>query len=115
MAKKNKKLNTDGYVYSTNQEFEYQDLNDSDETLPPNEQKLKVIYEKKGRAGKHVTIIRDFIGKEEDLKELGKFLKVKCGVGGSVVDGEIIIQGDVRPRLMDLLKEKGYKAKLAGG
>ena len=115
MAKKNKKSKNDGMVYSTNQNYEFENIDDSIDTLPPGEQNLKVIFEKKGRGGKQVTLIRDFVGNEDDLKDLGKLLKVKCGTGGSVSDGEILIQGDARSKIMEILKNKGYKAKLAGG
>jgi translation initiation factor 1 len=78
------------------------------ETLPKNQQKLRIFMEKKGRGGKTVTLIKGFIGTEEDLKGLGKLLKTKCGVGGSVKDNEIIIQGDFKQRITDLLKAEGY-------
>jgi translation initiation factor 1 len=105
-----------GMVYSTNPEYQY-DYNQEEEaeTLEPSKQNLKVQRDKKQRKGKTVTLITGFIGKEDDLKELGKELKSKCGVGGSVKDGEIIIQGDFVDRLMALLNEKGYKVKKVGG
>ena len=96
-------------VYSTNPNFQYEsDGEEEMETLPKNQQKLRVSMEKKGRGGKTVTLIRGFIGTEDDLKELGKLLKSKCGVGGSVKDGEAIIQGDFKQRIIDLLKAEGY-------
>lgn len=96
-------------VYSTNPDFAYEtDEADETETLPRQQQKLRVAMEKKGRGGKTVTLIRGFIGTEDDLKELGKLLKTKCGVGGSAKEGEIIIQGDFRQRIIDLLKAEGY-------
>jgi translation initiation factor 1 len=105
-----------GMVYSTNPEYQY-DYNQEEEaeTLEPSKQNLKVQRDKKQRKGKTVTLITGFIGKEDDLKELGKELKSKCGVGGSVKDGEIIIQGDFVDRVMALLNEKGYKVKKVGG
>lgn len=96
-------------VYSTNPNHEYENLNEEeDETLEKQQQKLRVSIEKKGRGGKTVTLITGFIGKEDDLKELGKLLKTKCGVGGSAKDGEIIIQGEFKQRIIDLLKAEGY-------
>ena len=96
-------------VYSTNPDYQYESIGEEEaETLPKNQQKLRVSMEKKGRGGKTVTLIRGFIGTEEDLKELSKLLKTKCGVGGSSKDGEIIIQGDFKQRIIDLLKAEGY-------
>ena len=96
-------------VYSTNPDFRYETAEEEEaETLLKNQQKLRVSMEKKGRGGKTVTLIKGFIGSEEDYKELGKLLKSKCGVGGSVKEGEIIIQGDFKQRIIDLLKVEGY-------
>ena len=96
-------------VFSTNPDFKYETIEEEEnETLPKNQQKLIIFMEKKGRGGKTVTLVKGFIGTEEDLKELGKLLKTKCGVGGSVKDGEIIIQGDFKQRITDLLKSEGY-------
>lgn len=96
-------------VYSTNPDFRYETSEEEEtETLPKNQQKLRVSMEKKGRGGKTVTLIKGFVGVEDDLKDLGKLLKTKCGVGGSVKDGEIIIQGDFKQRIIDLLKSEGY-------
>ena len=106
-----------GIVYSTSDDFKYQ-YNEGEndiQTLKPNQQNLKVMLDKKQRGGKKVTLVCDFRGKEENLKELGKKLKAKCGVGGTVKDGEILIQGDFRDRILDLLLADGYKAKKAGG
>ena len=96
-------------VYSTNPDYQYENEEiEEAETLPKNQQKLRVSMEKKGRGGKTVTLIKGFVGTEDDLKELGKLLKTKCGVGGSVKDEEIIIQGDFNQRIIDLLKAEGY-------
>ena len=96
-------------VYSTNPNFNYEHTEEEEnETIPKNQQKLRVSIEKKGRGGKTATLIKGFIGTEADLKELSKLLKVKCGVGGSVKDDDIIIQGDFKQRIIDLLKTEGY-------
>ena len=96
-------------VYSTNPDYQYENIEvEEAETLPQNQQKLRVSMEKKGRGGKTVTLVKGFIGTEVDLKELGKLLKTKCGVGGSCKEGEIIIQGDFKQRIIDLLKAEGY-------
>lgn len=96
-------------VYSTNPAFNYESIEEeTPDTLPKNQQKLRISMEKKGRGGKTVTLIKGFIGAEDDLKDLGKLLKKQCGVGGSVKDGEIIIQGDFKQRIIDLLKSEGY-------
>lgn len=117
MAKKsNDWKKRDGVVYSTSDEFEFnQGTEDSSETLSPNQQNLKVLLDKKSRAGKQVTLVEGFIGSDEDLKELGKMLKTKCGVGGSAKDGEILIQGDHREKVLQVLVQAGYKAKKSGG
>jgi translation initiation factor 1 len=105
-----------GVVFSTNPEFSYENNQEEEsETLPPNQQSLLVFTDRKGRKGKTATIISGFVGKEDDLKELSKFLKTKCGVGGSHRGDEILIQGDVKNKVVALLKEKGYKVKVSGG
>lgn len=99
-----------GVVFSTNPNFQY-DLPEEEtvQTLPPAQQKLVVGIDRRHRAGKQVTLIKGFVGTDEDLNALGRELKNKCGVGGSVKEGEIMIQGDFRDRLMTLLREKGYR------
>ena len=101
-----------GVVFSTNPDFAYQEEEDQEpETLEPSKQNLIVSIDRKGRGGKQVTLVTGFVGKADDLAEVGRALKVKCGVGGSAKDGEITIQGDVRDRVVSLLKEMGYRAK----
>ena len=96
-------------VYSTNPDFNYiTDVEEEIETLDKSKQKLRVTIEKKGRGGKTVTVITGFVGNENDLKTLGKLLKTKCGVGGSVKEGEILIQGEFKQRIIELLKTEGY-------
>ncbi|EAY24270.1 translation initiation factor [Microscilla marina] len=105
-----------GTVYSTNPDFEYDtEGEEEEETLPVNQQDLRVMLDKKNRKGKAATLVTGFVGTDDDLKALGKMLKTKCGVGGSAKDGEIIIQGDMRDKVMELLKSAGYKAKKSGG
>lgn len=117
MAKKGKK-NRVGVVYSTNPDFEFTHGEEEAESsdIPPREQKLRVFLDRKKRKGKEVTLVVGFEGSDEDLKTLGKLLKTKCGVGGSVKDGEILIQGNQRDKIVDILKEKGYtNTKKSGG
>ena len=98
-----------GVVYSTNPDYSYQEAEaEENETLPKQQQKLRVSIEKNHRGGKTVTLIKNFIGTDEDIKELGKLLKTKCGVGGSVKDGEILIQGEFKEKIIELLKKEGY-------
>lgn len=101
-----------GVVYSTNPDFQYQTAAEEEaQTLPPSKQRLIVGIDRRNRGGKQVTLISGFIGKADDLKELGRTLKTKLGVGGSAKDGEITIQGDFRDKVVEILKSLGYNAK----
>ncbi len=114
MAKQKKeKINV---VYSTNPDFNFQfDEEEEIETLSKAQQQLYVSIDRKQRGGKEVTLVEGFVGKEDDLKELGKLLKSKCGVGGTVKDKEILIQGNFRDKVFDLMTKEGYKVKKKGG
>lgn len=102
----------EGVVYSTASNFQYDMGEESEiEDLAPQQQQLRVMLDKRQRAGKSVTLVTGFVGSEDTLKELGKRLKQSCGVGGSVKDGEILIQGDFRDKIVELLLKDGYKAK----
>jgi len=106
----------DGLVYSTADNFDFDSERSENVATPaPNQQNLKVLLDKKSRGGKQVTLVTGFIGKEDDLNSLGKDLKTKCGVGGNTKDGEILIQGDQREKVLDHLVTIGYKAKKSGG
>ena len=115
MAKKNDWKDRDGVVYSTNNELQFQYQQQEQQiTLPSKQQNLKVSLDKNGRAGKQVTLVIGFIGSAEDLEILTKLLKTKCGVGGSAKEGEILIQGDLRDKVVGVLTKEGYKAKKVG-
>ena len=103
-----------GFVFSTNTNFEYEKEEET-ETLAPKNQFLEAHFSNKGRGGKTVTVITGFEGSEDDLKSLAKLLKTKCGVGGSIKDNEIIIQGNYRDKIMEILKKEGYNVKRVGG
>lgn len=110
------KQNRTGVVYSTNPDFSFQtDEATAATTLPPQQQQLRVQLDKKQRGGKQVTLVTGFVGTDGDLQALGKLLKTKCGVGGSAKDGEVVVQGDFRDKVLEVLLKEGYKAKKAGG
>jgi len=118
MAKKKLGLeDLGGFVFSTNDDFNESDYTneESHNELSPKNQQLEAHFSNKGRGGKTVTIIKGYQGSDEDLIALGKTLKKKCGVGGSTKDGEIIIQGDHREKIMKILKKEGYHVKRVGG
>lgn len=111
MAKRSKK-DRSGIVFSTDPDFDYVYSDDAEEdTLPPDQQQLRVYIEKKGRKGKPVCIVTGFVGTSDDLSELARTLKTKCGVGGSAKDGEIILQGTMKDKVVGTLVNLGYKAK----
>lgn len=116
---KNKKINDlsalGGFVFSTNQDFDFSQEEETIETPENKKQYLEAHLDKKNRAGKIATIIKGFAGTDEDLKDLAKKLKTLCGVGGSQKDGEIIIQGNFRDKIMEYLKKEGYNVKRVGG
>lgn len=114
MSKKNKQRKN--VVYSTNPDFNYDDEETmEEETIANNEQLLYVSIDRKQRKGKDVTLIEGFVGSDEDLKDLGKKLKSSCGVGGTVKDGQILIQGNHRDKVLELLNKEAYKTKRKGG
>jgi len=117
MAKKKKKFKniTGDVVYSTNTDYNYDYDEMEEETLAPEDQDLRIWLDKKHRGGKTVSVVKGFVGSADDLKDLGKILKTKCGVGGSAKDGEIIIQGDHRDKMLKILTDLGYSVKKAGG
>ena len=117
MSKKSKK-NRSGIVYSTNPDYEYSNADDDNggNEVAPNNQVLRIFLDRKRRKGKEVTLVTGFEGSDDDLKALGKMLKSKCGVGGTVKDGEIMVQGNHRDKVLKLLLDAGYsRTKKSGG
>jgi translation initiation factor 1 len=111
--KKNKRINV---VYSTNPHFQYEDeSSEEQQTLPKTEQLLYVSIDRKQRAGKEVTLVEGFVGTNEDLNLLSKLLKNKCGVGGAAKEGEILIQGNFKEKVAEILLKEGYQVKKKGG
>lgn len=105
-----------GVVYSTDPNFQYRyEETEEAETLEPARQDLRVMRDSKRRAGKTVTLVTGFVGTGEDLEKLGKTLKTRCGIGGTAKDGEIVLQGDVRDKVCEILTKEGYRFKRAGG
>lgn len=113
-GKKGKKRT--GIVYSTDPDFNYkEEAQEEQDTLPPAQQDLRVMVDRKQRKGKTVTLVKGFVGTAQDLKDLGKLLKSGCGVGGTVKEGQILIQGEMHQKVMEILKNRGYKVKKSGG
>jgi translation initiation factor 1 len=112
MSKKNDWKSREGVVYSTNSAFNYTNSGREEErTLPPAQQRLRILLDHSGRAGKQVTLITGFVGTTADLEALTKLLKAKCGVGGSCKEGQMLIQGDVRDKVLAILVKEGYQAR----
>ncbi len=114
MAKENDWKQKLSFAYSTNPDFKPEEERISEETKKPNQQNLLVTFERKHRGGKSVTLVKNYVGSVEEMEDLCKKIKTKCGVGGSVKEGEILIQGDIKQKVGDLLKEWGYKVKISG-
>lgn len=105
-----------GIMYSTDPGFNYESENEANDVVIPNHQQdLRVMLDKKNRGGKAVTLITGFSGNDAELDKLAKALKTKCGVGGAAKDGEILIQGDFRDKVLVILQKEGYKVKKSGG
>jgi len=109
------KKNSSGIVYSTNPNHQYDTKPHQAASVQPGQQSLTVMLDRKNRGGKMVTVISGFAGKEQDLDALARTLKTKCGVGGAVKDGLILLQGDHRDKVIAELSKAGYKVKKSGG
>jgi translation initiation factor 1 len=109
MSKKSKGLSS--LIYSTDPNFRAEEEQDAAQTLPPSEQSLRVMLDKKNRGGKVVTVVTGFVGTNSDLEDLGRKLKTYCGTGGAAKEGEIIVQGDNRVKVGEWLKKAGYKVR----
>ena len=111
-----KRKNKNGIVFSTDPNFQFETEQEQEKiTLPVNKQQLRIWIDSKGRKGKTATIVEGFIGSNDDLEILAKELKLKCGSGGSVKEGQILIQGNVKDKIFNYLSDKGYNVKKAGG
>ena len=116
MGKNKNRKGRSGVVYSTSNDYSYDyEEEGNEDTLEAGDQNLRVLLDRKNRSGKPVTLVTGFVGSNDDLKALGKLLKSKCGVGGSTKNGEILVQGDFRDKVLALLHAEGYKAKKSGG
>lgn len=117
MAKDKKKIINDfgGIMFSTDPSYVFENTQEEHISIPPSQQDLRVMLDRKNRGGKAVTLVTGFKGNDEDLQALAKLLKSKCGVGGSAKDSEVIIQGDFRDKVMAILQSEGYKVKKSGG
>lgn len=116
MSKQKRRKDRVDIVYSTNADFDYSYNKEKEmETLPPSQQKLYISLDRKNRKGKSVTLVAGFVGKEDDLKDLGKKLKMLCGSGGTVKDNSILLQGDFRDKIIPVLQKEGYQVKRHGG
>jgi translation initiation factor 1 len=115
MSKKNKKDNEGGLVYSTNSNLQFNNFDDdAEEALTAGQQNLRIHLDRLG-GGKLLTRVSGFVGSDEEIEKLGKELKQKCGVGGNVKDGNVLVQGDHRDKVLQILLKAGYRAKKAGG
>jgi translation initiation factor 1 len=113
--KKNSLSDLGGIMYSTDPTFSYASEEETSEVIANNQQDLRVMLDRKNRGGKAVTLVTGYRGSDEELEKLAKMLKTKCGVGGSAKEGEIIVQGDFRDKIVQILQKEGFKVKKSGG